>query len=122
MRKLSLVFLSAFVFSSTALLQSGYTAANMTSGQVMKVDESAGKITLKHGPMKKFNMEEGMTMVYLVQDPSVLNQVKVGDKVRFDAAADCAENVCCGLCRERSTGTVLANDRSQDSCAGGQLR
>jgi Cu/Ag efflux protein CusF len=85
MRKLSLAFLSAFVFSSIALLQSGDAASNMTSGQVMKVDQSAGKITLKHGPMKKFNMDEGMTMVYQVQDPSLLNRVKVGDKVQFDA-------------------------------------
>jgi len=30
-------------------------------------------------------MDEGMTMVYQVQDPSLLNQVKVGDKVQFDA-------------------------------------
>jgi len=83
MRKLAL--LSAFVFTSIALLQSGYAASNMTSGQVMKVDQSAGKITLKHGPMKKFNMDEGMTMVYQVQDPSLLSWVKVGDKVQFDA-------------------------------------
>ena len=85
MRKLSLAFLSAFVFSSIALLQSGDAASNMTSGQVMKVDQSAGKITLKHGPMKKFNMDEGMTMVYQVQDPPLLSRVKVGDKVQFDA-------------------------------------
>jgi len=83
MRKLAL--LSAFVFTSIALLQSGYAASNMTSGQVMKVDQSAGKITLKHGPMKKFNMDEGMTMVYQVQDPPLLSRVKVGDKVQFDA-------------------------------------
>ena len=83
MRKLAL--LSAFVFTSIALLQSGYAASNMTSGQVMKVDQSAGKITLRHGPMKKFNMDEGMTMVYQVQDPSLLSRVKVGDKVQFDA-------------------------------------
>jgi len=82
MRKLAL--LSAFVFTSIALLQSGYAASNMTSGQVMKVDQSAGKITLKHGPMTKFNMDEGMTMVYQVQDPSLLSRVKVGDKVQFD--------------------------------------
>jgi len=82
MRKLAL--LSAFVFTSIALLQSGYAASNMTSGQVMKVDQSAGKITLKHRPMKKFNMDEGMTMVYQVQDPSLLSRVKVGDKVQFD--------------------------------------
>ena len=48
-------------------------------------DEAAGKITLKHGPIKKLDMSEGMTMVFRVQDPGMLKQVKVGDKVRFDA-------------------------------------
>lgn len=51
----------------------------------MKIDESAGKITLKHGPIKKLDMDEGMTMVFRVQDPAVLKTVKVGDKVKFDA-------------------------------------
>ena len=50
-----------------------------------KVDASAGKITIKHGPMKKFDMEDGMTMVYRAQDPAMLKAVKAGDKVKFDA-------------------------------------
>jgi Cu/Ag efflux protein CusF len=57
----------------------------MVNGQVTKIDESAGKITLKHGPIKKLDMNEGMTMVFRVQDPVMLQQVKVGDKVKFDA-------------------------------------
>ena len=57
----------------------------LTDGEVRKVDESASKITIKHGPMKKFDMEEGMTMVYAVKDPSMLKSVKAGDKVKFDA-------------------------------------
>ena len=57
----------------------------MTDGQVTKVDESAGKITLRHGPIKKLGMDEGMTMVFRVQDPGMLKQVKAGDKVKFDA-------------------------------------
>ena len=57
----------------------------LTDGQVTKVDASAGKITIKHGPMKKFDMEDGMTMVYRVQDPAMLTTVKAGDKVKFDA-------------------------------------
>jgi Cu/Ag efflux protein CusF len=50
-----------------------------------KIDEAAGKITLKHGPIKKLEMNEGMTMVFRVRDPAMLKQVKVGDKVKFDA-------------------------------------
>ena len=57
----------------------------MVIGQVIKIDASAGKITLKHGPIKKLDMEDGMTMVFKVQDPAMLTQVKVGDKVKFDA-------------------------------------
>ena len=57
----------------------------LIDGQVTKIDESAGKITLKHGPIKKLDMDEGMTMVFRVQYPAMLKQVKVGDKVRFDA-------------------------------------
>jgi Cu/Ag efflux protein CusF len=51
----------------------------------VKIDEAAGKITLKHGPIKKLDMDEGMTMVFRVQDPAMLKTVKVGDKVKFDA-------------------------------------
>jgi Cu(I)/Ag(I) efflux system periplasmic protein CusF len=58
--------------------------AQMVDGQVMKIDESAGKITLKHGPLKKFDMDEGMSMVFRAQDPTMLKSVKVGDKVKFE--------------------------------------
>ncbi|WP_445220121.1 copper-binding protein [Bradyrhizobium sp. Pa8] len=55
------------------------------SGEVKKIDEGAGKITLKHGPAKSLGMDEPMTMVYRVKDPALLKQVKVGDKVIFEA-------------------------------------
>ena len=54
-------------------------------GEVRKIDESAGKITLKHGPIKNLGMDEGMTMVFRVKDPGMLKQVAVGDKVKFEA-------------------------------------
>ena len=53
-------------------------------GQVTKVDESAGKITIKHGPIKKLDMDEGMTMVFRAQDPAMLKDLKAGDKIKFD--------------------------------------
>src|SRR5688572_24977920 len=43
-------------------------AQEMVAGEVTKIDESAGKITIKHGPIKKFDME-GMTMVFYPNDP-----------------------------------------------------
>jgi Cu/Ag efflux protein CusF len=64
---------------------SGANAQALVDGTVTKIDPSASKITLKHGPMKKFDMDDGMTMVFRVQDAAMLKQVKVGDKVKFDA-------------------------------------
>lgn len=58
--------------------------AQMVDGQVVKVDEAAGKITIKHGPIKKFDMDEGMTMAWRAQDPAMLKQLKAGDKVKFE--------------------------------------
>jgi Cu(I)/Ag(I) efflux system protein CusF len=57
--------------------------ADAVPGLVTKVDEPASKITIKHGPLKKFGMEDGMTMVFRAGDPAMLKQVKAGDKVRF---------------------------------------
>ena len=63
-----------------------YSHAQSVDGEVRKIDEAAGKITLKHGPIKSLDMDEPMTMVFRVQDPAMLKKVKVGDKVKFEAA------------------------------------
>jgi Cu/Ag efflux protein CusF len=58
----------------------------MVSGVVKKIDAGASKITLTSGPIKSLDMDEdNMTMVFRVQDPAMLKQVKVGDKVQFQA-------------------------------------
>jgi len=58
----------------------------LVKGEVRKIDQAAGKITLKHGPIKNLDMtDESMTMVFRVGDPAMLKQVKVGDKVQFEA-------------------------------------
>jgi Cu(I)/Ag(I) efflux system periplasmic protein CusF len=66
-------------------IDSIWAQSDLTDGLITKIDASANKITIKHGPMKKFDMENGMTMVYRVQDPAMLTAVKAGDKVKFDA-------------------------------------
>ena len=76
----------AILMLAIALATAPYCwAQSLTDGQVTKVDTSSGKITIRHGPMKKFDMENGMTMVYRAQDPAMLQAVKAGDKVKFDA-------------------------------------
>jgi Cu/Ag efflux protein CusF len=85
MRKTTLVAAGLLALSVALLPGVGAAQSALIDGQVTKIDESAGKITLKHGPIKKLDMDEGMTMVFRVQDPAMLKQVKVGDKVKFDA-------------------------------------
>jgi Cu(I)/Ag(I) efflux system periplasmic protein CusF len=62
-----------------------FASSHLVTGKVTKVDPAAQKITIRHGPMKKFDMDDGMTMVFRVKDPAMLKQVKAGDDVRFDA-------------------------------------
>jgi Cu(I)/Ag(I) efflux system protein CusF len=79
-------------FVPTAVLQFALASASpsafaekhdLITGLVTKIDESAQKITIKHGPLKKFDMEDGMTMVFRAADPAMLKQVKPGDRIKF---------------------------------------
>jgi Cu(I)/Ag(I) efflux system protein CusF len=85
MRKMIFAAATAFALSIAAPPQTAIAQSETVDGQVTKIDESAGKITLKHGPIKKLDMDEGMTMVFKAQDPAMLKSVKVGDKVKFEA-------------------------------------
>ncbi|MHB0984464.1 MAG: copper-binding protein [Sulfuricella sp.] len=58
--------------------------AAMTDGVVKKVDKSAGKVTLSHGPLTNLGMP-AMTMVFRVKEAAWLGQMKAGDKIRFVA-------------------------------------
>lgn len=58
--------------------------AAWTDGEVLRVDKGRGSVTIKHGPMPKFDMP-AMAMPYQVKDKSALDQLKPGDKIRFDA-------------------------------------
>ena len=71
------------------------SAGEMTEAEVRKVDLETKKITLKHGEIKNLDMP-GMTMVFQVKDPAMLDKVKAGDKVRFKA--------------EKSNGAIVVTD------------
>lgn len=79
MNKLIPGVLAAFALALPALAD-----GNMVKAEVMKVDKSAGKVTLKHGPIKNLDMDS-MTMVFRVADPAMLDKVKAGDRVEFEA-------------------------------------
>ena len=53
-------------------------------GEVRKIDQTQLKITLRHGEIANLNMPP-MTMAFKVADAALLEQVKVGDRVRFMA-------------------------------------
>ena len=59
-------------------------SATLTDGEVVRINKNAASLTIKHGPMPKFNMP-GMTMPYKVKDKAVLEQLKIGDRIKFDA-------------------------------------
>jgi len=79
--------LAAATLALSILASSAASAEDaMVKGVVKKIDAGAAKITLTSGPIKKLDMDEdNMTMVFHVQDLAMLKQVKVGDKVQFDA-------------------------------------
>jgi Cu(I)/Ag(I) efflux system periplasmic protein CusF len=81
MRKATVMIAAALAFSFASV--SGAQDA-MVDGQVTKIDQAQGKITLRHAPIQKLDMDS-MTMVFRVKDPAMLKGVKVGDKVKFEA-------------------------------------
>jgi Cu(I)/Ag(I) efflux system periplasmic protein CusF len=84
MNRIVAAFVVAASLFSTAGLASSHGAGAMNDGEVRKVDKDAKKITIKHGPMAKLDMP-AMTMVFQVSDPAMLERVKAGDKIKFDA-------------------------------------
>jgi Cu(I)/Ag(I) efflux system protein CusF len=58
--------------------------AAMTTGVVRKVDKEAGKVTIRHEPLRNLDMP-AMTMVFRVKDRAMLDQLKPGDKISFVA-------------------------------------
>jgi len=65
-------------------IQLAQAADPMTDGEIRKVDKDAQKITIRHGAIQNLGMPP-MTMVFQVRDPALLEQVKTGDKIRFNA-------------------------------------
>lgn len=84
---------AASTIAQTSVDQSKPTAAqtppaaavkDMSDGEVRKIDKDNKKVTLKHGTIKSLDMP-GMTMVFQVKDASLLDELEVGNKVKFNA-------------------------------------
>lgn len=59
-------------------------ALELATGEVRRIAKDTNKITLRHGEIKSLDMPP-MTMVFVVRDSSMLDALKVGDKIRFAA-------------------------------------
>lgn len=59
-------------------------SAQLTAGEVRKVDTEQSKVTIKHEALENLDMP-GMTMVLKVQDERLLKDVKPGNKIMFRA-------------------------------------
>ena len=64
-------------------------SAATTEGEVRKFDRRAKKLTIEHGEIRNLDLPP-MTMVFQVEDPSVLGKLKVGDGIRFVAEKSAA--------------------------------
>jgi Cu/Ag efflux protein CusF len=84
------VFVSASLLAAAAYSDThqkpaaAQSSAALSDGEVRRVDKDAKKITIRHGPLANLDMP-AMTMVFQVDDPAMLDKVKPGDKVKFQA-------------------------------------
>lgn len=82
-KKIAAILVSAVLLSGASTLSS-VGQSNEVNGEVVKIDKSQGKVTLRHGPIKNLDMDQ-MTMVFRVKEPQMLDTITVGDKVKFEA-------------------------------------
>ena len=68
------------------------SVADMTDGEIKKLDKEVGTLTIKHDEIKNLRMP-GMTMVFLVKDKALLEKVQPGDKVKFKVVVEAGKMV-----------------------------
>lgn len=69
--------IAALMVSTPSLAQS-----EMAQGEVRRIDNRNAKITIRHGEIKTLDMPP-MTMVFVAQPKSLIDGIKVGDKIQF---------------------------------------
>ena len=76
---------TAPAMSKAARPASAPAALPLADGKVTQLDPAQGLIVLRHGELPALAMGP-MTMGFQVADPALLRGLKVGDRVRFQAA------------------------------------
>lgn len=72
---------------ATKATQAAPNEAAASEGTVRRVDASARKLTIAHGPLENLGMPP-MTMVFEVVESVSIDGISAGDKVRFVADED----------------------------------
>jgi len=78
-----------FVMAHLLLLASITTAAGQTvpvNGQITRINQAEGKITLSHEPIPNLGLDSMSGMVLPLADPAMLSGLKAGDRIVFEAA------------------------------------
>lgn len=70
--------------SATPPPQSNMSRADMTDGEVRRVDRIKGTVLIKHSEIKNIGMAP-MTMGFKLQDPRMAEGLNPGDKIKFTA-------------------------------------
>ncbi len=65
--------------TATASVKAAYT-----DGVVKRVDKASGRVTISHEAIRNLDMPK-MTMPFRVTDPTWLDKLKEGDRIRFAA-------------------------------------
>jgi len=84
MKPIVLALIVSLSLSSAFADDAHHKQDSLSDGEIRKVDKVAKKLTIKHGPLQNIDMP-AMTMVFQVKDVKMLDQVKAGDKVKFEA-------------------------------------
>ena len=74
----------AVLISTCAVALAAGAQPAPATGEITKLDTSAGKVTLKHGEIKNLDMPP-MTMVFRVAEPKLLDNLAVGNRISFTA-------------------------------------
>lgn len=77
---------NTFLIAAVSLAFGAVAAAaqEYTAGEVTKIDEKQKKLTIRHEELSNLDMP-AMTMVFVVAKDSMIEEVKVGQKIEFTA-------------------------------------
>ena len=94
--------------SAVMVLMSGVVLAQSGSadGEIRKLDADGSRVVIKHGEWKGMNMG-AMTMAFKVRPASLLNGLKVADKVHFAIEKEGSEFVVTAIAPAAQEATLI---------------